>query len=142
MKKAGLRLTGRRKCYFYFLLFPFTQISKDCCQKSYNGFSGFLVISTANIFDLHILENETAALFFFFNLHGYAFWLFFRNERKMTASLLMIHLKCTLVHYTNLNWSSENKLFLNYGSLNMLFCFFQFLIYVYFNEAFVKIFIK
>ena len=139
MKKTGLRLTGRRKCCFYFLLFPFTQISKDCCQKSYNGFSGFLVISTANIFDLHILENETAGLFFQFTriciLVVFSKW-------KMTASLLMILLKCTLVHYTNLNWSSENKLFFNYGSLNMLFCFFQFLIYVYFNEAFVKIFIK
>ena len=49
----------------------------------------------------------------------------------MTTSLLMIHLKCTVVHYTNLNWSSKNKPFFNYGSLNMLFRFFLFLIYVY-----------
>ena len=53
--------------------------------------------------------------------------LFFLNERNMTTSLLMIHLKCTVVHYTNLNWSSKNKPFLNYGSLNMLFCFFRIL---------------
>ena len=34
--------------FFYFLIFPFTQISKDYCQKSYNGFWGFLVISTTS----------------------------------------------------------------------------------------------
>ena len=44
------------------------------------------------------------------------------------------------MHYSNLNSSSINKPFLNYGPLNMLslFFFFRFLIYVYFNEAFVK----
>ena len=57
----------------------------------------------------------------------------------MTTSILMIHLKCIVVHCTNLNWSSKTKPFLNYGSLNMLFRFFRILIYVYFNEAFVKI---
>ena len=50
----------------------------------------------------------------------------------------MMHLKCAVVHYANLNSSSINKPFLNYGPLNMLFRFFRFLIYVYFNEAFVK----
>ena len=69
-------------------------------------------------------------------------YLFFLNERNITTSLLMIYLKCTVVHYANLNSSSINKLFLNYGLLNMLFRFFRFLIYVYFNEAFVKNFMK
>ena len=54
-------------------------------------------------------------------------YLIFLNERNMTTSLLMIYLKCTVVHCTNLNWSCKNKPFLNYGSLNMLFCFFDFL---------------
>ena len=63
--------------------------------------------------------------------------LFFLNERNITTSLLMIHLKCTVVHYSNLNSSSINKLFLNYERLSIFF-FFQFLIYVHFNEAFVK----
>ena len=54
----------------------------------------------------------------------------------------MIHLKCTVVHYANLNSSSKNKPFLNYGPLNILFCFFLFLIYVYFNKDFVKKFMK
>ena len=63
--------------------------------------------------------------------------LFFLNERNITTSLLMIHLKCTVVHYSNLNSSSINKLFLNYERLS-IYIFFQFLIYVHFNEAFVK----
>ena len=68
--------------------------------------------------------------------------LFFLNERNITTSLLMIHLKCAVVHYANLNSSSINKPFLNYEPLNMLFRFFRFLIYVDFNEAFVKKFMK
>ena len=69
--------------------------------------------------------------------------ILYRISRVLiTTSLLMIHWKCTVVHYANLNSSSINKPFLNYGLLNMLFCFFRFLIYVYFNEAFVKNFVK
>ena len=36
------------KCYFLLFAFSFTQISKDYCQKSYNGFWGFLAISTTS----------------------------------------------------------------------------------------------
>ena len=94
-------------------------------------FSNFYYVT--NIFDLHIFDNKTAALLFFFeictDMHFVS--LFFLNERKITTSLLMIHLKCTNVHYANLNPSSEKKPFLNYRSLNMLFHFFRFLIYVY-----------
>ena len=68
--------------------------------------------------------------------------LVFLDERIITASLLMIHLKCTMVHYANLNSSSINKPLLNYGPMNMLFRFFRFLIYVYFKEAFPKNFVK
>ena len=76
---------------------------------------------------------------FFLNLHGNAFPFFiFLNERSIETSFLMTQLKCTVVHYPNLNSSSVNKPFLNYGPLNMLFRFFRFLIYVYFNKAFVK----
>ena len=69
--------------------------------------------------------------------------LFFLTERRITTSLFMIQLKCTVPHYANLNSSSINKPFLNYGQLNMLLrFFFRFLIYVYFNEAIVKNFMK
>ena len=81
-----------------------------------------------NIFDLHIFDKETAALLNFFEIctEKHFVSLFFLNERNITTSLLMIHLKCTVVHYSNLNSSSINKPFLNYGSLNMLFLLFFF----------------
>ena len=68
--------------------------------------------------------------------------LFLLNEINILKSLLMIQLKCTVVHYANLNSSSINKPVLKYESLNMLFRFFRFLIYIYFNEAFFKNFMK
>ena len=68
--------------------------------------------------------------------------LFFVNERNITTSLLVIHLEYTVVPDANLNSSSINKPLLNYGLLNMLFRLFLFLIYVYFNEAFVKKYMK
>ena len=88
-----------------------------------------------NILHLHIYDNETAALLFFFLKFAQIcilFLYFFQNESNITTSLLMIHSKCTIVHYTNLNSSSKNKPFLNYGLLNILFCFLRFLIYLYF----------
>ena len=96
-----------------------------------------------NIFDLYIFDEETAALLNFFKIctEKHFVFLFFLNERNITTSLLMIHLKCTVVHYSNLNSSSINKPFLIYGWLNMLFLFsffFLFLVYIYFNEAFVN----
>ena len=38
--------------------------------------------------------------------------LFFLNQRNITTSLLMIHLKCTVVHYANLNSISISKPYL------------------------------
>ena len=37
--------------------------------------------------------------------------LFFLKKRNITRSLLMKHLKCTVIHYVNLNPSSINKYF-------------------------------
>ena len=106
------------------MLFPFTQISNDYCQKFYNGFSGFLVFSTS----WQIFNDGTFK--FFWNLQGYAFcfFIFFQNEWNITTSLFVIHLKCTAVHYAKLNSSSKNKPFLNYELLNMLFHFFIFIL--------------
>ena len=100
-----------------------------------------------NIFDLHAFDNETAAFLIFFEIctDMHIVSLFFLNKRNITTSFLMIHLKCTVVNYANLNSSSINKPFLNMlfnRPSNMLFRFFQFLIYVYFNEAFVNKFMK
>ena len=99
-----------------------------------------------NIFDLQFFDNEpTTPLIFFENctkIHLVS--LFFRHERDITTSLLMILLKCTVVHYANLNSSSITKSFLNYRPSNMsLFLFFLFISYLYFfNKTFVKNVIK
>ena len=69
-------------------------------------------------------------------------FILFLLEKNNTTSFVIVHLKCTFVHYANLNSNSVNKSFLNYGLSNMLFRFFWFLIYVYFNEAIAKTFIK
>ena len=97
-----------------------------------------------NIFDLHIFDNETANLLKNFKicLEMYFVSLFSLNERNFTISFLMIHSKCSVVHYVDLNPSCINKPFLNYGPLNMLFRFFRLLIHLYFKDAFVKNFMK
>ena len=106
--------------------------------------------TTSNIFDLRIFNKETAVLLNYFEICTVMHFvsLFFLNERNITTALLMTHLKCTVVHYSDLNSSSINKKpFLNYGPLNMLFIylliyFFKFLIYVYFNKAFAQKILK
>ena len=131
---------------FEFLLFPFTQISSGYCRKSYNGFWGLLVISPATqiflIYTFVTMKRRHFYIFLKFAQICILFRYFFQNERNITTFLLVVHLKCTVLHYADLNSSSKNKPFLNYGSLNMLFRFFRFLIYVYFSETFVKILMK
>ena len=132
--------------YFNFCLFPFFQISNDYCQKSYNGFWGLLWSSTkSQVFLIYaFLAMKRRFFYIFWNLHETAFcFIFFLNERNITIYPLMIYLKYTAVHYTNLNSSSVNNPFfkiqaVEYASL----FFFRFLIYVYFNETFLKIFMK
>ena len=67
-----------------------------------------------NIFNLHTFDNETTVLLKFFEISTEMHFvtLIFLNERNITASLLIIQLKCTVVHYANLNASSINKSYL------------------------------
>ena len=74
------------------------------------------------------------------HFYGTAFY-FFLNEKNIATSLLVIRLKCTVVYYANLNSSSINKPYLQAVEYTISFLF-LFLIYVYFNEAFVKNFLK
>ena len=89
-----------------------------------------------DIFELHIFDNETAALLNLFEICTKMHFvsLFFLKERNIKTSILVIHLKYAVLHYANLNSSSINKALLNYGLLNILFRFFPFLVYVYFNK--------
>ena len=97
-----------------------------------------------NIFDLRSFDNETATLSNFFKIwtEMHIVSLFFLNQKNIATPILIIHLKFTVVHYANLNSSSKNKPFLNYGLLNMLSRYFRFHIYVYFNEVFLKNFMR
>ena len=80
-----------------------------------------------NIFDTHTFDNETTAFFKFFEISREMHFvsLFFLNERNNTTSLLMIHLKCTVVHYANLNSNSINKPYLRVAEYAISFVFFS-----------------
>ena len=81
-----------------------------------------------NIFDLHTFDNETTALLKFFEIctEMHFVSLFFLNERNITTSILIIHLKCTVLHYANPNSSSINQLYLRAVEYAISF-FFDFL---------------
>ena len=99
----------------------------------------------AYIFDLYTFDNEITALLIFFEISTEMHFVssYFLNERNITTSLLMIHLKYTVVHYANLNSSTINEPYLRSVECAIMFFFdFRFLVYVYFNEAFLKNFMK
>ena len=81
-----------------------------------------------NILALHTFDNETTALLNFFEIctEMHSVSLFFLNERNITTSVWMIHLKCTVVYYANLNSSSINKPYLRAVEYAISF-FFNFL---------------
>ena len=128
MEKFGLRLTGHRKCYFSifaFSLFPnFKWLLSKILQRISRVLSNFYYVT--NISDLHIFENETTTLLnLFWNLHGYAFCFFISSKWKKHYNPPLDDTFKMYCCAANLNSSSINKPFLNYGLLNMLFrCFF------------------
>ena len=121
------REAGRRTCYFLifaFSLFPnFEWLSSKILYWISSVYRKFYYVT--NIFDLHIFDKETVAVLNFLEICIKKHFVssFFLNEKSIKTSLLMIHLKYTVVHYSNLNSSSISKPFLNYGPLNMLFFF-------------------
>ena len=124
------REAGRRTCYFLifaFSLFPnFKWLSSKILYWISSVYRKFYYVT--NIFDLHIFDKETVAVLNFLEICIKKHFVssFFLNEKSIKTSLLMIHLKYTVVHYSNLNSSSISKPFLNYGPLNMLFFFYFF----------------
>ena len=87
------------------------------------------VYYVTNIFDLHIVDNETRALLKCFEIFTEIYFvsLFFLNERNISTSLLMMHLKCTVVHYASVNSSPINTPYLQTVEYAISF-FFLFLI--------------
>ena len=135
------------------MFFPFFQISNDYCQKSYaktiffgNALRGFWwsFNSVTNIFDLNIFDNETTALLKLFEIcaemHLFLYFFYIKEIFQPQTSLLMIHLKCTAVHYVNLNSSSINKPYLR--TVEYAISFLSISIYAYLTNAFVKNFMK
>ena len=87
--------------------------------QSLCSFSDFLTYFVTNF------ENETTARKFYEICTGMRFVsIFFLTERDITTSLLIMHLKCTVVRYANLNSISIKKPFLSFfASFNFLFMF-------------------
>ena len=114
------------KCYFLifaFSIFPNFKwlLSKILCknQPFYNGFRGFLWSSTTlQILFIYILLTVKQRSFYFYFLffevstEMHFVSLFFLNVRNIVTSLLIALLKCTVVHYANLNSSSINNSYL------------------------------
>ena len=132
MKNFGLRLTDCRKCYFLIFVFFIFPSFKCLLSKIFWEVHPFLqwissvlkkFFYVTNIFDLHTFDNETTALLKFFEISAEIHFvsLFFITERNISTSLLMIHLKCTIVYYANLNWSSINKPYLRTVEYAILF---------------------
>ena len=101
------------------LPFSFFQTSNGYYHKILQWISRVLMklYYVPNTFDLHICDNEMASLLKIFEICKEMHFasLFFLKERNIKTSLLMIHLKCSVLHYANLNSSSMNRLFLNCG---------------------------
>ena len=95
----------------------------------HNGFRVFLWSSiTSQIFLIYILLTIKQRPFqkkFEICLEIHFVSWFFLNETNIKTSFLMIHLKCTVVHHTNLNSRSINKPYLRTVE-NALSCFFYF----------------
>ena len=127
---------GRRKCHF--LIFSFSQISNDYCQKFHgrtiffqNGFRGFLWASTTSqIFLIYMLLPVIRRPFLIFSKCFFVF-----SKRNITISILMIYFKCTFVYYANLNSSPINKLYMQAVEYSILFFSIS---YIFFNESFIK----
>ena len=125
MKRLSLQLMSRRNC-------PFSKFQMTIVKNLIMDFErSFGVLLRQKHFDIDILCHEMLTLFIFFEISTKMHFtsLLFLNQRKITTSLLMIDLKCTVVHYANLNLSFINKPFLNYGCWICYFVFFIFFIY-------------
>ena len=105
--------------FFNFCLLPFSKFQMTIVKN----------IRHKYFWSTHFWQRNGSSFKFLWYLQMHFVSSFFLNEWNITTSLLMIHLKRTVVHYSKLHSSSINKPFFNYGPLNLLFLFFLFLIY-------------
>ena len=133
-----------------FLIFPtFKQLLSKILLKNFQVSKNILKVLInfyrfTNIYDLKFLDTETTALWIFFEIcteERFASYIL-SNEWNIKVSILLILLKCIAVGYSNGNESFIARLFSKYGSFNMLFHFFRYLIYSVFHWTFFKQFMK
>ena len=122
-------------CLFHFSIFQMT-IVKNVMEKPF-----FFIMDIVDFYEILLRRKYFRSTYFWQWNNGSSkifcfISLFPLNESNVTTSFLMIHLKCTVVHYSNLNPSSINNPLLRDVEYATLF-FFDF-----FNEAFVENFMK
>ena len=128
-EKAWFTTTGRRKCNF--LIFAFssfrfqTTIVKNLIEKPL-----FFIMDFQGSYEVLLLHNYFWSTYFKISNEMHFVSLFFLNELNIKTSLLMIHWKCTVVHYAYLNSRSINQPYLRAVEYAILFfsisylCFF------------------
>ena len=94
-------------------------------------------------FDLHTFDNEMTGLVKCFEISTEMHFVssFFLNEKYITASLFMIHLKCVVAHYANFNSTSINKSYLRAVKYAISF-FFNFLYMFSLKRLLSKLYVK
>ena len=148
MKKLCLRLLIRRT----FWLFNFSNFQTTFVKNFIKKLSGFKKYfeSTDKFLPLHqylwseVSRHWNNSPLNFFEIcpeERFASYIL-SNEWNIKVSILLILLKCVAVGYSNGNESFTARLFSKYGSFNMLFHFFRYLIYSVFHWTFVKQFMK
>ena len=98
--------------------------------------------NVTNIFDLLTFDNKTTALSKKFEISTEMHFVssFSLNERNITTSLVIIHLKCAVARYANLNSSSINMPYLR--AVEYAIQFFLIFYLCLFQQSFVKNFMK
>ena len=133
-------------CFFHFPKFEMTTVKNLMKNQPFIKWISRVLMKFCyvikNIFDLHTFDNERTDHLKFFEISTEMHFvsLFFLHEGNVTISLLIIHVKCTVVHYVKLNSSSLNKHYSR--AVEYAISFFRFLIYVYFNDASIKNFME
>ena len=101
-------------CFFHFSIFQMT-IVKNVMEKPF-----FFIIDIVDFYEILLRRkyfrstyfwqwDKVLLKFFEISMEMHFVSLFPLNEGDITTSFLMIHLKCTVVHYNNLNPSSINN---------------------------------
>ena len=133
-----------------FWLFNFPNFHITFFKNFMKRFPGFKIDSESTdkvlplqqylFYNLKFLDNETPALWIFFDIFTEERFSseILSNEGNIKASILLTHLKCIVVGYSNGNKSFTCRLLSNYAPLNMLFRFFNISFIVFFTKLLSK----